>query len=765
MPTRQSFPPLAGVFIVLLPVVLAALIRLQMVPPEPKGAEASVEEFSAGRAMAFLERVLADDHPHPIDSPANRAIELAIRDELERLGYTPEIQQRTSCVDGDGWARCARVRNVVAVLKGQSDQGILLSAHYDSVPAAPGASDAMTAVATLLEAARLLKRVEQPRNTVVLLFNDGEEAGLLGARAFMQHHPLADSLRVALNIEARGSSGQSVMFETGANSGWLVEALAATSPAPAASSVLFEAYQALPNDTDMTVFKEHGLQGLNFAHAENLVHYHTPLDSLATLDRGSLQHHGDNIWGVLSRIKDRDLDATPEGNRVYADLGSYVLVSWDESFSVVLVGIASALCLLLLIVGKRLGQVRLARVGGAILALIAGLVASALGVWVVVALEQGITAYSAPWTANVLATRWAAGLAVLLMTLLLAKVVVRWMTGREIALAFALLTVVLSAVSVVFSPGVVVLFLPSALAGLLAVAIILARTNAAADQPLDGIGWVVLGVSAIVPSWSFFSMAFVLEAMVSYQMAAAVGLMFGFAAMGWLAFLAERPQALRPAVLSTVAAAVLASVVWSLMTPSYSSGQPQHITLDWVDKGGDEVALLVGSSERQLPQVLIDALPGATSRQAVLPWSEYAFRQVPLDAESIALPAADIQVGDKPGVWRLRWPVPPEALREVRWYFAADSGLSAIEYGGESLGFSGEQAYFPQHFAFRCIGQSCGGSSVQAMLAPDWQGEVLAVAIYQGLPGAAADLLQLRDAVGVPVHSGDQTYLIRRFAF
>lgn len=48
---------------------------------------------------------------------------------------------------------------------------------------------------------------------------------LLGAKAFVDAHPTAKEVKVALNFEARGNGGPSIMFETSPDNGWLIGAL------------------------------------------------------------------------------------------------------------------------------------------------------------------------------------------------------------------------------------------------------------------------------------------------------------------------------------------------------------------------------------------------------------------------------------------------------------------------------------------------------------------------------------------------------------
>jgi Peptidase family M28 len=80
---------------------------------------------------------------------------------------------------------------------------ILVGAHYDTVPGAPGADDNATGVATVLEVARLLGSRSTPR-TLQLAFFDLEEAGLLGSLAFAASEADPNTLRGAIILDMMG---------------------------------------------------------------------------------------------------------------------------------------------------------------------------------------------------------------------------------------------------------------------------------------------------------------------------------------------------------------------------------------------------------------------------------------------------------------------------------------------------------------------------------------------------------------------------------
>jgi carboxypeptidase Q len=96
-------------------------------------------------------------------------------------------------------------RNVVADLVGKDPtEMVLLTAHFDSWDPAQGANDNGGEVATVLEAARILKALNiQPRHTIRFVFFSGEEQSDLGSRAYVQQHKQElNNIRAAFNTDS-----------------------------------------------------------------------------------------------------------------------------------------------------------------------------------------------------------------------------------------------------------------------------------------------------------------------------------------------------------------------------------------------------------------------------------------------------------------------------------------------------------------------------------------------------------------------------------
>jgi hypothetical protein len=82
--------------------------------------------------------------------------------------------------------------NTIAVLPGTElpDEYVVLSAHFDSWDGGTGATDNGTGTLTMMEAARILKKVyPNPRRTIVVGLWGSEEQGLNGSRAYVEDHP------------------------------------------------------------------------------------------------------------------------------------------------------------------------------------------------------------------------------------------------------------------------------------------------------------------------------------------------------------------------------------------------------------------------------------------------------------------------------------------------------------------------------------------------------------------------------------------------
>ena len=249
--------------------------------------EAPLSEFSTQRAFAKVKSMSAK--PHFVGSKNHEAVAQYLISELKSLGLNPSIQEGFTLSDG---GTLVKSKNIIAKIKSTStalgetngSKALLLLSHYDSAPHSysHGASDDASGVATILESVRaFLNNKTKHKNDIIILFTDAEELGLNGAALFVTEHKLAKEVGLVLNLEARGSSGPGYMLmETNEGNAKMVDAFSNGNVRyPVSNSLMYSIYKMLPNDTDLTVFREQGkIQGFNFAFIDGHYNYHTAQD-------------------------------------------------------------------------------------------------------------------------------------------------------------------------------------------------------------------------------------------------------------------------------------------------------------------------------------------------------------------------------------------------------------------------------------------------------------------------------------------------------
>ena len=169
---------------------------------QPIAAEvrSTVARASVARIFEY-EKALFDFDSKHISRPGNRLASEFLYDTYKSFGYAPEYQwfDQRAALGG-------RTANVVATLRGTVNPELvyIVSSHYDSVVAGPGADDDTSGTAALLEAARVMAGHPMPATIIFASFT-GEEAGLLGSREFVQR-AVAGKLHVvgALNNDMIG---------------------------------------------------------------------------------------------------------------------------------------------------------------------------------------------------------------------------------------------------------------------------------------------------------------------------------------------------------------------------------------------------------------------------------------------------------------------------------------------------------------------------------------------------------------------------------
>ena len=338
----------------LLLVILATYWSFRVLLPHYNPDEVVVDtEFSTNRALQHVKEISKE--PHGVGFPAHTTVRNYITNELKNLDLETSLQE--GYTSGD-WGNLSKAENILARIKGsESGKALLLLSHYDSSPhSSHGASDAGSGVATILESVRaFLKTNTTPKNDIIILISDAEELGLNGADLFVDKHEWLKDVGLVLNFEARGSGGPSYMLmETNkGNSKLISEFIAANPEFPVANSLAYSIYKMLPNDTDLTVFREEGdVEGFNFAFIDDHFDYHTAMDNYERLDRKTLAHQGSYLMPLLIHFSNADLTNLKSlDDNVYFNVPFFKMVSYPFTWIMPMLILSIIFFIILLISG------------------------------------------------------------------------------------------------------------------------------------------------------------------------------------------------------------------------------------------------------------------------------------------------------------------------------------------------------------------------------------------------------------------------------
>lgn len=240
------------------------------------------------------------------------------------------------------------VINIMGSLKGESDLGVLLVAHYDSrghigrygeLGRSYGAMDDGYGVSAMLELAFILKDLN-PKNSVYFLFTDAEEVGLYGAKLAALDNNVMDNVRFVINLESRGQYGPAYMFETSNNNKKVIE-LYKHAKFPVTYSMATAVYSVMPNFTDFTPFMEQDIPGMNFANLAGLDYYHSPLDSYEKISMTTIQHMGTQVEPIIREfisdskyVEDDYFKASSD--QIFFTILPNVLISYTQTVAYIL---------------------------------------------------------------------------------------------------------------------------------------------------------------------------------------------------------------------------------------------------------------------------------------------------------------------------------------------------------------------------------------------------------------------------------------------
>ena len=291
---------------------------------------ASAPRIDSATLMADL-KVLSDPamEGRKVGSPGGARARAYLLQRYRQIGLEPvgsDFEQAFSFTPGRGirfwrgkfWQTPQPVSgvNLIGRITGTAEPGqvIVVSAHYDHLGVRngqiyTGADDNASGVAAMLAVATWF-RAHPPRHTLLFVAFDGEEAGLRGARAFLEKPPVpAEQLLANINFDMLSRSKPGEIFVTGLWANPQLRASLDALRAHALPTVIYGHDYPRPfwNQDDWTmqsdqgVFAQKDIAFLYFG-VEDHPDYHQPSDRFEKIDLPFYPQVADLVTAAVSAV-------------------------------------------------------------------------------------------------------------------------------------------------------------------------------------------------------------------------------------------------------------------------------------------------------------------------------------------------------------------------------------------------------------------------------------------------------------------------------
>lgn len=277
-----------------------AVFQVAAPPAAAPGAPSSPTTIDRSQLLEDLRTLSSDEmQGRRVGTPGGARARAFIVKRFQESGLVPvggtSFEHAFAAMPEAGGRSPVEGINVVGLLPGSgaADRQIVVSAHYDHLGMRDGvvfngADDNASGTAALFAlAAHFAARGH--RHPLLFVAFDGEEAGLLGSRAFVAHPPIdPGAMTVNLNIDMIGREPRGILYVVGVRR-WpalrpLIERVAGVAP------VTLRMGHETPRsreedwsaDSDHFAFTEAGIPALYFG-VEDFAGHHQPTDDYETI--------------------------------------------------------------------------------------------------------------------------------------------------------------------------------------------------------------------------------------------------------------------------------------------------------------------------------------------------------------------------------------------------------------------------------------------------------------------------------------------------
>lgn len=266
-----------------------------------RGATRFAEKFAVVRAAGAVGLIVVNNEPgellgtlyDPVDAPA---VGVSQEGGARILAAIDLGQPLTMDMPEPGVTRSV---NVLARAAPGEACTVVVGGHHDTVPGSPGAHDNASGSAVVLELARAAAADGLDPGLCFATFG-GEESGLHGSKAMVREMAAARQLpRTMLNLDTVGV-GNAVEIIGAVDLTRRAEAIASRLGIPASVGALGFGF-----GSDHQSFEQAGVEVV-FLSSDSLGQFHTPGDTIETLDRAVVERVGVLAFELLKELVQHD---------------------------------------------------------------------------------------------------------------------------------------------------------------------------------------------------------------------------------------------------------------------------------------------------------------------------------------------------------------------------------------------------------------------------------------------------------------------------
>ncbi|RLF47146.1 MAG: hypothetical protein DRN29_03320 [Thermoplasmata archaeon] len=254
---------------------------------------------------------------HPTGSEACNEVAEYLQQEFESFGLEVSIHEwKNNGYEG---------KNIVAILPGEKNSSIILSAHYDSYPTSPGADDDGSGIACLLMAAKIMSSYKF-HYTIKFVAFSGEEQGMLGSQIYVKElYESNEDVVANINVDtvAHATSkegGKLLRVLTDEASLWITDVAEEMAEKYGIDLSLYR-HGNFPAG-DHQSFIDYGYEAVFFVEYEFNENMHTPNDTLENINISYLTKVCKLVLASVAKIADiefsvRIIFKEPKMGRIY----------------------------------------------------------------------------------------------------------------------------------------------------------------------------------------------------------------------------------------------------------------------------------------------------------------------------------------------------------------------------------------------------------------------------------------------------------------